>query len=251
MVLLRRSLLFALISSFLLCTGVGAEVPVPRLSERVMDFTATLTAEEQRQVMQVSEALEQKKGAQIAVLILPTTKPEEIEQYALRVVEAWKLGRRGVDDGALLLVAKNDRRMRIEVGYGLEGVLSDALAKRIIDEIITPQFRAGQFFPGILAGVSAMEKIISGGELPPPAVSWGAQQGDIRSVIIVAVILIISIIVFFSIITSLFASQRIFSGHGWHSSSGGSWSSGRSFSSGGGFSGGGGSFGGGGASGGW
>src|ERR1019366_3413833 len=102
---------------------------------------------------QTLKDLETRKGSQVAVLIVPTTEPESIEQYSIRVAEAWKIGRKKIDDGALLLVAKNDRKLRIEVGYGLEGALNDATAKRIIDEIITPRFRSGDFAGGISAGV--------------------------------------------------------------------------------------------------
>ena len=114
-------------------------------------------------------AFEARKGSQIAVLIVPTTQPEAIEQYSIRVVDQWKVGRKKVDDGALLLVAKNDRALRIEVGYGLEGPLTDAIAKRIIEDVITPQFRRGNFYGGIDAGVDAMIKVIDGEALPPPA----------------------------------------------------------------------------------
>ena len=89
------------------------------------------------------------------MLIVPTTQPETIEQYSIRVAEAWKIGRKKIDDGALLVVAKNDRKLRIEVGYGLEGALTDVTSKRIIDEVITPKFRSGDFAGGISDGVDA------------------------------------------------------------------------------------------------
>ncbi len=93
-------------------------------------------------------AFESGKGSQIAVLMLPTTQPETIEQFGIRVAEAWKLGRKGVDDGVLLLVAKDDHRLRIEVGYGLEGALNDATSKRIVSEVISPYFKRGEFYAG-------------------------------------------------------------------------------------------------------
>jgi len=123
-----------------LSSPLQAEVPVPALTGRVVDLTGTLTADQKTALEAKLAAFEAEKGAQIAVLLVPTTQPEAIEQYSIRVVEAWKLGRKGVDDGVLLLIAKNDRKMRIEVGYGLEGVLPDAVAKRIISEVITPFF---------------------------------------------------------------------------------------------------------------
>ncbi|MSQ60689.1 MAG: YgcG family protein, partial [Betaproteobacteria bacterium] len=147
--------------------------PVPDLRARVTDLTATLSASQQQELESRLAAYERGKGSQVAVLIVPTTKPEEIEQYSLRVVEKWKLGRERVDDGALLIVAKEDRRLRIEVGYGLEGVLNDATSKRIIDEAIVPRFRADDFAGGIQAGVDRMLRVIEGEALPPPKARGG------------------------------------------------------------------------------
>lgn len=148
--------------------AVPAEVAVPPLAARVTDLTGTLRATERSALESKLAAFEERKGSQIAVLIVPTTAPETVEQYGIRVAEKWKLGRKGVDDGALLLVAQQDRTLRIEVGYGLEGALPDAVCKRIIDEIIVPRFRAGRFFEGIDAGVSQMIAAIDGEPLPPP-----------------------------------------------------------------------------------
>lgn len=111
----------------------GADVPVPQLRARVTDLTATLSQDQRAALEQKLAALEARKGSQVAVLLVPTTQPETVEQYAIRVFDQWKLGRKGMDDGVLLLVAKNDRRLRIEVGYGLEGAIPDAIAKRVID----------------------------------------------------------------------------------------------------------------------
>jgi uncharacterized protein len=144
------------------------EVAVPTLRTRVTDLTGTLGVDQKNAIEQQLARFEARKGAQIAVLILPTTNPESIEQFAVRVQEEWKLGRRGVDDGVLLVVAKDDRSLRIEVGYGLEGVLPDAIAKRIIEEDITPQFRRGDFYAGIDAGVTRVMKVIEGEPLPSP-----------------------------------------------------------------------------------
>ena len=132
------------------------------------DLTETLTPDQTAKLEQKLAAFEARKGSQIAVLIVPTTQPEAIEQYSIRVAEQWKLGRKGVDDGALLLVAKDDRALRIEVGYGLEGALPDAIAKRIIEDIIVPRFKTGDFYGGIDAGVDAMIKVVDGEPLPPP-----------------------------------------------------------------------------------
>jgi len=142
--------------------------PVPNLNARVTDLTDTLSATTHAQIEQQLKALETEKGSQLAVLIVASTTPEAIEQYALRVAEQWRLGRKGVDDGALLLVAKDDRKLRVEVGYGLEGVIPDAVAKRVIAEIITPSFRQGDFVGGIEAGVDRLVRLIQGEPLPPP-----------------------------------------------------------------------------------
>jgi uncharacterized protein len=157
-----------LLAAFCLGGQAAADVPVAQLTARVTDLTATLSAEQKAQLENKLATFEQKKGSQIAVLILPTTQPESIEQYAVRVFETWKLGRAKEMDGVLLIVAKNDRRMRIEVGYGLEGALPDAHAKRIIAEIMTPFFKAGDFYRGIDAGVDAIVAAIDKEALPAP-----------------------------------------------------------------------------------
>ena len=153
-------------------------IAVPTLSARVTDLTGTLTAAQQTALESKLAAFESAKGSQLAVLIVPTTQPEEIEQYSIRVTDAWKLGRKGVDDGALLLVAKDDHRVRIEVGRGLEGVLTDALTNRIIDETVKPAFRQGDFYGGIDAALDQMMKLVQGEPLPPPPQGW---QGARRS----------------------------------------------------------------------
>ncbi|HVN43988.1 MAG TPA: YgcG family protein [Steroidobacteraceae bacterium] len=155
--------------------------PVPPLKARVTDLTGTLTAEQQGALEQKLAAFEEHKGSQLAVLIVPSTHPEDIAQYSIRVVEQWKLGRgtvngRKIDDGALLLIAKDDHRIRIEVGYGLEGVLTDAVSNRIISETIAPAFREGNFYEGIDAGLDQMMKVIEGEPLPPPEHAWQAPR---------------------------------------------------------------------------
>jgi uncharacterized protein len=146
--------------------------PIPPYGARVVDQTGTLTAGQQAALEQKLKAFEDRKGSQIAVLLVPTTQPEEIDQYSIRVAEAWKPGRKKVDDGVILVVAKNDRKLRIEVGYGLEGVLTDALSRRIREETITPLFRQGDFAGGIDAGVDQLIKVIDGEPLPPPDRRW-------------------------------------------------------------------------------
>jgi uncharacterized protein len=160
----------ATLFAFMLCWSflVSAQIPVPALTSRVTDQTSTLTAEQTATLEQTLQAFETKKGTQLAVLIIPSTTPEPIEQYALRVAEQWKLGRKKTDDGAILVVAKNDRALRIEVGYGLEGALNDAVSKRIISEIITPRFQSGDFYGGITAGIGQIIRVVDGETLPAP-----------------------------------------------------------------------------------
>lgn len=267
----------------------AADVAVPALTGRVVDQTATLTPDQIASLDQTLKAFEQRKGTQIAVLIVPTTEPESIEQFSIRVAEAWKIGRKKIDDGALLVVAKNDRRLRIEVGYGLEGALTDVTARRIIDEIITPKFRSGDFAGGISDGVARMIAVADGEALPPPERSQRAPAtlDNIETMIpfafIAGLILgsiframfgrllgaivtggLVGVIAWFlvgalavSVVTAIIAffltlvSDSVGSlGGGRGGWSGGS-GGGFSGGSGGGFSGGGGSFGGGGASGRW
>ena len=148
----------------------AAAADIPPLKARVTDLTATLNAQQSSALEQALAEFETRKGAQIAVLLVPSTQPETIEQYAVRVQESWKLGRKGVDDGVLLLIAKNDRKLKIEVGYGLEGILPDAIAKRIIEDDIVPRFKQGDFYGGIRAGVDRIMRVVEGEKLPPPAV---------------------------------------------------------------------------------
>ena len=160
----------ASILALLLCWAfaASADVAVPTLTGRVVDQTGTLSSGDIASLTQTLKNLELRKGSQIAVLIVPTTAPETIEQYAIRVAEAWKIGRKKIDDGALLVVAKDDRKLRIEVGYGLEGALTDVTSKRIIDEIITPSFRSGNFAGGISSGVDRIIRVVDGEPLPAP-----------------------------------------------------------------------------------
>lgn len=274
------------LSFFLLCllpftqlpVAVAAEeVAVPALTARVTDLTGTLTAEQKSTLEARLHALETQKGSQLAVLLVPTTQPETIEQYSIRVVDQWKLGRKKVDDGVLLLIAKDDRKLRIEVGYGLEGALPDVIAKRIIAEDITPHFKQGDFYGGIVAGITRIDAVIQGEELPSPQqknngtsiesylfflVFFALISGSIlRRILgtfpgalvngglvgIVTMVLGGGILfaIIFGIVAFFFALIKGGGGFGGGGFGGGG------FSSGGGFSGGGGGFGGGGASGNW
>lgn len=163
-----------------------AQVNVPPLTARVTDLTATLTPAQVQSLTETLQDFETRKGSQLAVLVLPTTQPETIEQYSIRVGEQWKLGRKGVDDGAILIVAKDDRTLRIEVGYGLEGVLNDATIKRIVSDTIVPRFRQGDFAGGIRAGVDRMIAVIEGEPLPEPGAS--SDGADLRHYALVAML---------------------------------------------------------------
>ena len=268
--------------------GVNADVAVPALKARVTDLTGTLSAEQWTSLEQKLAALEAKKGSQLVVLMLPSTKPEEIEQFSIRVAEAWKIGRKGTDDGVILIVAKDDRRMRIEVGYGLEGVIPDAVAKRVISETITPFFKAGDFHGGVSAGVDQLIGLINGESLALPqspstsrlSVSleklsdwaipaiffvifagallravFGRFPGALATGVVggLAAWLLIGLGIavlfgFIAFIVTLLNTGSMGTGSGGYSSGG---SSSGGFGGGGGFSGGGGSFGGGGSSGSW
>ena len=157
-----------------------AQVPVPPLTGHVTDLTGTLTAEQKTALEQTLTAFEARKGSQLAVLMLASTAPEEIEQYALRVAEKWKLGRKKVDDGAILVVAKDDRAIRIEVGYGLEGALTDLTSKRIISEIILPLFKQQDFSGGITAGVDQVIRVVDGEPLPKANNTPGKSVGSVH-----------------------------------------------------------------------
>jgi uncharacterized protein len=176
-------------SILLVAALAHADVPVPPYSARVTDLTGTLSGGAVASLESKLAELESQKGSQIAVLVVPTTQPEEIEQYSIRVADAWRAGRKNIDDGAILLVAKNDRRVRIEVGRGLEGAMPDAIANRIIDETITPRFKAGDFDGGVEAGVDKMISVVEGEPLPPPDRKWehGGNLGNALPVLLVVV----------------------------------------------------------------
>lgn len=188
---------FAATRALLVALALGASlsvaaqpVAVPPLTARVTDQTATLTPGQVAALESKLQAFEAEKGSQLAVLIVPTTGEEPIEQYSLRVVEQWKLGRKNVDDGALLIVAKNDRSLRIEVGYGLEGALNDATAKRIISEIIVPRFSQGDFYGGIDSGIDRMIGVVSGEPLPAPERAASGGAGEFSQLMPVVVLLV-------------------------------------------------------------
>ena len=184
---MARALLLAI--AFWWTALAGAQVPVPTLSGRVVDRTSTLSAAQQASLTQTLADFEARKGSQLAVLIVPTTLPEPIEQFALRVAEQWKIGRKKVDDGAILVVAKDDRTLRVEVGYGLEGALNDVTSKRIISEVIVPRFKQQDFAGGIAAGVDQIIRVVDGEPLPAPQERPNLGANDVQQFAPVALIL--------------------------------------------------------------
>jgi uncharacterized protein len=265
--------------------------PVPQLAARVLDEAGMLTAEQRQRLENVLADYETRTGSQIAVLLVKSTEPEVIEQYGIRVAEAWKLGRKGVDDGVLLLVARDNpsslRRLRIEAGRGVQGVLTDAQSKRILQDTIAPHFRQNDYYGGLVAGVGAISALLDQEKFPASKAQQAQDQqkqqqtqaqeqdGDGGPGIIMSIFLIV---IGFTILRSLFRPRRArlaqprFGGRntsGWNNATtgfilgsilsnmnndrnrGGGFSGGGGFSDGGGFSGGGGSFDGGGASGDW
>ena len=270
----------------LLAWPAWAQVALAELSRQVTDLTGTLSDSQISTLERTLSEFEAKKGSQIAVLIVPTTKPEAIEQFGIRVAEQWKIGRADVDDGLILIVAKDDRKMRIEVGYGLEGAIPDAVARRVIDEVIAPRFKAGQFYEGIDAGIQQLMRLVEGEALPAPGSKGADIHGNAFMILIIGgvvgglllttlmsqvaaagvaalgsaivgamwlgfslVLLIIALFVFGGVVAALGG------GHGWSSGGGmGGGGHGRGsggLGGGGSWGGGGGGFGGGGASGSW
>lgn len=273
---------------FALTAPAAAQVAVPPLAARVTDLTGTLSTSQIQSLDSRLRAFERAKGSQVAVLILPSTQPETIEEYSIRVADAWKIGREKVDDGVILIVAKDDRKLRIEVGRGLEGAIPDVLAKRIVSDVIAPRFKSGDFFGGIAAGSDALMALITGENLQAPTSRPGGGQGfDFQTILWLFIALvfgdaifkrvfgrvagaavsggIVGAIVWFAAGVLVFAVLGGLAGFlitllagrssrrgGWTS---GGWPGGGGFGGGGfgggGFSGGGGGFGGGGASGSW
>src|SRR5215831_15104470 len=154
------------------------EIAVPKLSAHVMDLTGTLTADERSSLDAKLVDFERARGSQVAVLLVPSIGTEPIEDFATRVTDQWQLGRKGVDDGVLLVVAKEQRKLRLQTGRGVQGTLTDALSKRIVSDIISPHFRNGDFAGGLDAGVDAIIKAVEGEELPLPSAHKSAQRVD-------------------------------------------------------------------------
>ncbi|WP_205703696.1 TPM domain-containing protein [Herbaspirillum huttiense] len=260
-------------------------VPVPPLSAHVIDQVHLLQPQQRQALEGVLAEIEQRTGSQIGVLLMSSTAPEAIEQYSIRVAEAWKLGRKGVDDGVILIVAKDNpkslRRLRIEAGRGVQGSLTDAQSKRILEDVIAPHFRQNDFYGGLAAGVTAITNLLEQEKLPPAKRSSRAVQTDDGGGWITLMVIGLFLVVFFTVLLKSRRSSRnalnsndwgrggsttagviigslvdealrqASSGRGGSRSGGGGFGGGFGGSSGGGFSGGGGTFDGGGASGDW
>ena len=245
-----QRLLLAGILCLLFCLpAFGLAVP-ERPEGRITDRTRTLTRDQIAALERKLAAFERETTNQIAVLLIPSLEGDSLEDYSIRLAEKWKIGQQGRDNGAILLIVKNDRKLRIEVGYGLEGALPDALAGTIIRNEISPRFREGQFYQGIDAGVNAVIAATKGEYKASPKRKRSQMEAWIPFLIAGA------FLVFFMLAASRARRRQYHSGssRGW-TSGGGFWYGGSSGGDGGfdsgGFSGGGGDFGGGGASGTW
>ena len=176
--LCQRLLCLSLACLALANTWAQGLLPVPALTERVIDQTGVLDSAGRQQVAQTLAQIEQQHGSQIVALLVPTTAPEDIAAYAWRVADTWKIGRKGIGDGIVIVVALQDRRMRIEVARALEGAIPDLMAKRIIDDIMTPAFRQGQFAQGLSLAASALGQLIAGEGLPAPYPNVARGHGE-------------------------------------------------------------------------
>lgn len=246
-------------------------VPVPPLSAHVIDSINMLDARQRSALDQVLADYETRTGSQVAVLLISKTEPEAIEQYSIRVADAWRLGRKGVDDGAILIVAKDNgkafRRLRIEAGRGVQGTLTDVQSKRILEDVIAPHFRQNDFYGGLVAGVSALTTVLDQEHLPAPAgrSKHAATAQDDGGFMSVLGVLFFAFMVIASMLSRGRGSRNALNDNGWGRAAGvilgaaigsglgrrGGGFGGSGGGSGGGFSGGGGGFDGGGASGDW
>lgn len=184
-------LLLVLFLTLMLQAAPATARDIPSLTARVNDYAAMLAPATRQQLESVLAALEKEESTQLAVLTIDSLQGENLEEFSLKVVEKWQLGQKRLDNGALLLIAKNDRKLRIEVGYGLEGVLTDLTSGRIIRDIITPQFKNGNFDQGVIDGVSAMIAAVRGEFSAQTAVSSGKQSADDMSGFVIFLLFIL------------------------------------------------------------
>lgn len=204
----------ALALALLLAGQARAQLkPVPELTARVTDQAGMLTTEQRQNLERVLADYETQTGSQIAVLLVKSTEPEAIEQYGIRVTDAWKLGRKGIDDGVLLLVARDNpsslRRLRIEAGRGVQGVLTDAQSKRILQDTIAPHFRQNDYYGGLVAGVGAIATLLNQEKFPAPQAQQGqaqqqAEETDGPGIVMSIFFIVIALVV----LRSLFGRRR-------------------------------------------
>jgi uncharacterized protein len=248
-----RYLLFSFIIVLVACSATDA-LDVPLLRGRVNDYAGVMNSSQAQSLEAQLAQFEQETGHQVAVLTIPTLDGEDIEGFGIRVAEGWKIGKKGFDNGVILLVAIKDRKLRLEVGYGLEGVLPDVTAKRIISDYIVPRFRAQDYAGGIIAGIDAIFKVIKNEPLPESARKKNSEPGsEWNSLVMMAITFgVLGLMAFASAgrrRNQIWATRgRRYPPTYWGGGFGGGGFGG---GGGGGFSGGGGSFGGGGASGSW
>jgi uncharacterized protein len=251
---LHRPILFSILL-YLFTFALAAALDVPPLRGRVNDYARVMSQDQVRSLESRLDQFEQETGHQVAVLTIPTLDGEDIEGFSIRVAENWKIGKKGFDNGVILVVAVKDRRLRLEVGYGLEGVLPDAIANQIISEYIVPRFRSQDYGGGIIAGIDAVLKVIKKEPLPEATRKKGGKPpSGLNSFAMLAVTLGLFGLMAFA--SANRRRNRMWATRGRHYPpifwGGGGFGGGGGFSGGGGgFSGGGGSFGGGGASGSW
>ncbi len=249
-------ILLTLCTALLLATAAAQDIaPIPPLKARVTDVAGMLKPNQRAALENKLQEHETQTGNQVAILIVNNTGAEAIEQYGIRVAETWKIGRKGIDDGVILIVAKDTRKLRLEVGRGAEGVIPDAYAKRIVQDVISPRFRQNDFYGGLNDGVTTIHTLLNKEAFPPPKKSARSSRNDSSPGLFSLLFLLIPVL---AIITAIRRARRFGSNDWGHHSSGifiggGSWGSGSSdsWSSGSDFGGGGGDFGGGGASGDW
>ena len=208
----RSLTLAACLGLLLAAAGVAREVPF--LSGRVNDTADMIPPETELRIEEKLAALEEATGAQMAVLTIASLEGEAIEEYSLEVAETWGLGRAEQDDGVLMLIARDDRKMRIEVGYGLEGDLTDAQAGRILNNILRPAFRAGDFGGGIEGGVDAVIGTLQGEDVIPPDTLVSTPSNDISDAPLISQLLFFGV---FLLVVGSFSMIALFTGgcHSW------------------------------------
>lgn len=164
--------------------------PVPALMARVLDQAQVLSAADRQSLELQLQTFEQKRGAQIVVVLVPTTQPEDIADYTQRLGDAWKLGRQGVGDGLLFVVAVQDRRMRIAPNKALEGAIPDLLAKQILDQVVAPAFKQGNYAEGVRAGLLQLQARIEGEPLPLPGPTLVEDEVDLVELLIMLAVIV-------------------------------------------------------------